>query len=63
MVVVKMVELRALMAERDALERERRCLVDNLREAAALDDVTARLREFTTRLASFAQQLRVTLGT
>jgi hypothetical protein len=62
MAVVKMVELRALMAERDALERERQCLVNNLRDAAALDDVAARLREFTTRLASFAQQLHVTLG-
>ena len=62
MVVVDPAELLELMAEREELEWERQCLLDSLRNPAAADDVSARVTEFSRRLANFAARLRAALG-
>jgi len=59
---VTQVELRALMAERDSLERERQFLLESIRHSAALDDLRSRLGDFTERLTSFAERLRHVFG-
>ncbi|HEY6362061.1 MAG TPA: hypothetical protein VIX63_13190 [Vicinamibacterales bacterium] len=61
MVVVNPAELLELMAEREELERERQCLLDSIRNPAAFDDVSARLKDFSRRLSLFVQRLRTTL--